>query len=260
MNQINAWYPFVNEALIDTFSSDTKPEIMGESVELLRKNLSVNSLNFWFYLSDLRNQKREAIKKLTQLIYDTGQKSIPHKLRQIAIQALNKLKVKPGEYYLSQKRKAEYLKKQKRNYEKTGQKIVYKSSNIPPPFDSFFEVKVFLKIHEKGYIVLPQYMDESTMGRRIDLVIMDAKSNDRKLAVECDGDFHIEKNKKKEDFEREQALKEWEFWRITESEFYNDSISEENRNEYNNINEQSLSSLWEMLKEMNINPVEQVER
>ena len=52
----------------------------------------------------------------------------------------------------------------------------------PAPFDSWFEVDVFLAIASRGYRVAPQY---EVAGYRIDMVVEGA--GDR-LAVECDGD------------------------------------------------------------------------
>jgi len=52
----------------------------------------------------------------------------------------------------------------------------------PDPFDSWFEVDVFLKIVDRGYRVIPQY---EIAGKWIDLLV---EGMDGRMAVECDGD------------------------------------------------------------------------
>ncbi|MEV7010525.1 histone-like nucleoid-structuring protein Lsr2 [Streptosporangium sp. NPDC051022] len=88
-----------------------------------------------------------------------------------------------------------------------------------PEFDSLFEQRVFLRIRERGYHVVPQV---EVNGRRIDLVVSGAQG---RLAVECDGDFwHGTPEQREADLDRERELKRagWRFWRIRESEFYFD--------------------------------------
>ncbi|WP_229690769.1 AAA domain-containing protein [Sphaerisporangium melleum] len=85
-----------------------------------------------------------------------------------------------------------------------------------PDFDSLFEQRVFLRIRERGYHVIPQF---EVNGRRIDLVVSGAKG---RLAVECDGDFwHGTPEQRDQDLDRERELKRagWRFWRVRESEF-----------------------------------------
>lgn len=86
-----------------------------------------------------------------------------------------------------------------------------------PAFDSLFEQRVFLKIRERGYHVVPQV---EINGRRIDLVVSGAKG---RIAVECDGDYwHGTPEQREADLDRERELKRagWRFWRVRESEFY----------------------------------------
>lgn len=52
----------------------------------------------------------------------------------------------------------------------------------PPPFDSWFEVEVFIRLAQAGYRVLPQY---ELAGYRVDLLVEGMRG---RIAVECDGD------------------------------------------------------------------------
>jgi len=105
------------------------------------------------------------------------------------------------------------------------------------PFESLFEQRVYMKIIEKGYKVIPQF---ETYGRRIDLVIQGKKE---RLAVECDGDHWHGPEKHEEDISRQRDLERcgWVFWRIRESSFYKDQVS-------------SLYNLWKMLEDRGIMP------
>lgn len=89
----------------------------------------------------------------------------------------------------------------------------------PPPFDSWFEVDVALELLRRRYRLRPQY---EVLGRpryRIDIVI---EGFEGRLAVECDGDYHLEPEQIEKDLERQRQLEraDWEFVRIPESEFY----------------------------------------
>ena len=109
------------------------------------------------------------------------------------------------------------------------------------PFDSLFEQRVYMKIIEKGYKVIPQF---ETYGRRIDLVI---QGKNERLAVECDGDHWHGPEKHEEDIIRQRDLERcgWVFWRIRESSFY--------RGE-----DESLLNLWKILEERGITPINEI--
>ncbi len=85
--------------------------------------------------------------------------------------------------------------------------------NAPEPFDSWFEVDVFLVLVDQGYDVIPQF---EVAGRRIDLVVNDA------VAVECDGDAFHGIDEYDQDMARQRMLERcgWPFVRIRGSEFY----------------------------------------
>ena len=105
----------------------------------------------------------------------------------------------------------------------------------PPPFESWFEVDIALKIASKDFRVIPQY---PVGGKRIDLVIEGKKT---RLAVECDGDHWHGAEKYEDDIARQRVLERcgWHFHRISECEYYANP-------------EQTLKRLWEELEYMEI--------
>ena len=109
---------------------------------------------------------------------------------------------------------------------------------VPAPFDSWFEVDVFLEIVRRGYRVLPQY---ELAGYRIDLLI---EGLDGRLAVECDGDVWHGADRYEEDTARQRILERCglQFWRVRGSAFY--------RNE-----EKSLQDLWQTLDRLGVDNV-----
>jgi very-short-patch-repair endonuclease len=106
---------------------------------------------------------------------------------------------------------------------------------LVPPFESLFEQRVFNRICDRGYTVVPQYRAQ---GYNIDMVIIGAKT---RLAIECDGDFWHGPAEYEADLARQRELERcgWEFFRIRESVFYADMAS-------------SLKKLWETLDELDI--------
>lgn len=107
----------------------------------------------------------------------------------------------------------------------------------PTPFDSWFEVDVYLRIADRGFRVIPQY---KAGRKRIDLVV----EGRTRLAIECDGDrFHTDENFD-EDMSRQRQLERanWLFWRVRGSAFYRDPDA-------------ALAPLWARLKELGIKPM-----
>lgn len=109
---------------------------------------------------------------------------------------------------------------------------------VPPPFDSWFEVDVCTEIARRGYRVEPQV---EVAGFRLDLVVV---GDERKLAVECDGDaWHGA-----EAFDRDQARQRklercgWTFFRVRGSAFYLDRKA-------------ALEPLWGALARHRIDPL-----
>ncbi|KOV87261.1 hypothetical protein ADL03_07310 [Nocardia sp. NRRL S-836] len=105
------------------------------------------------------------------------------------------------------------------------------------PFDSLFEQRVFNRLVDRGYSVVPQFPAESY---RIDLVVVGAKA---RLAVECDGDAWHGPDAYERDLARQRDLERcgWTFFRIRESEFYVDRPA-------------VLARLWDALHQLDIHP------
>lgn len=104
-----------------------------------------------------------------------------------------------------------------------------------PPFDSLFEQRVFNRLIDRGYTVVPQV---EALGYRIDMVVTGAKG---RLAIECDGDFWHGPGQYEADLARQRELERcgWEFFRIRESVFYADMPG-------------TLQALWDTLDELDI--------
>ncbi len=113
--------------------------------------------------------------------------------------------------------------------------------NQPDPFDSWFEVDVFLKITNRGYQVFPQYtVNPYDRTYRIDMVVIGMAGM---LAVECDGDFWHGPAQYDSDMARQRELERcgWEFFRVRGGAFYRDQDT-------------ALDSLWGLLKQREIFP------
>jgi very-short-patch-repair endonuclease len=108
----------------------------------------------------------------------------------------------------------------------------------PRPFDSWFEVDVYLRIIERGYMARVQY---PAGEYRIDIVIEGVT----RLAVECDGDKWHGPERFEDDFRRQRQLERvgWQFWRIGGSDFYRSPA-------------ESLVGLWARLDDLGIQPVD----
>lgn len=107
----------------------------------------------------------------------------------------------------------------------------------PSPFESWFEVDVFLKIAERRYRVIPQL---EVARYRIDLVVEGMQG---RVAVECDGDNWHGAQRHEEDMARQRILERcgWTFWRVRGSAFYRDHHA-------------ALEGLWNTLETLRIHP------
>ncbi|AWT37374.1 hypothetical protein DM785_16810 (plasmid) [Deinococcus actinosclerus] len=107
----------------------------------------------------------------------------------------------------------------------------------PAPFDSWFEVDVYLQLVDRGYRVIPQY---ELNGYRIDLVVEGLRG---RLAVECDGDHWHGPERYRADLARQQTLERagMEFWRVRGSTFTRDPDA-------------ALSDLWTTLDRRGVYP------
>ena len=85
--------------------------------------------------------------------------------------------------------------------------------------ESIFEREVLKRLVLAGYRVTPQWR---VGAYRIDLVV---EANDKRLAVECDGDRYHPLEKLAEDMERQSILERmgWVFSRVRGSEFFRDT-------------------------------------
>jgi very-short-patch-repair endonuclease len=85
--------------------------------------------------------------------------------------------------------------------------------------ESVFEREVLKRLVRAGYRVAPQWR---VGAYRIDLVV---EANDKRMAVECDGDHYHPLDKLGEDMERQAVLERmgWIFSRIRGSEFFRDA-------------------------------------
>lgn len=167
------------------------------------------------------------------------------------------------EYYKFQSLKAKELVDKMEVYRSEKLRLTYTSTKkyVPPPFESWFEVDVFLEIHKKGYIVLPQYAVDFSKGDiNFDFVIM-SENKKTHLALECDGNCHI--YRKQKDRRRDERVKSkgWLLWRITHSKkeahilksvpFYSHYPNWHGRI----VNKKVLQILWKKLDELDIKPV-----
>lgn len=119
---------------------------------------------------------------------------------------------------------------------------VNRSTAKPPePFDSWFEVDVFLDISNRGYRVIPQY---ELAGYRIDLLV---DGFEGRLAVECDGDEWHGSDRYEADMGRQRKLERcgMHFSRIRGSTYYLDP-------------EAALEELWEELARRGVHPSAQL--
>ena len=91
--------------------------------------------------------------------------------------------------------------------------------------ESEFEKRVMKYLIEKGYKVVPQW---EVGSYRIDMVVVD---NDKKIALECDGEKWHGEDKLEADMNRQSILERlgWRFIRIRGSEFFRDEESAMNK-------------------------------
>ena len=116
-----------------------------------------------------------------------------------------------------------------------------KAGRQPPPFDSWFEVDVFLRIVDRGYRVIPQYeVNPFDRTFRIDMVV---EGMHGKLAVECDGDQWHGPDRYEHDMGRQRELERasWRFWRVRGGAFYYEPDS-------------AMETLWDTLRDNGIYP------
>ena len=107
--------------------------------------------------------------------------------------------------------------------------------NQPEPFDSWFELDVFLLIVGRGYRVIPQY---KSGGYFIDLMVQGIEGC---VAVECDGETWHGPEQYDADVARQRKLERCglPFWRVTESSFRRNPTK-------------AMEGLWERLADLKV--------
>ena len=112
--------------------------------------------------------------------------------------------------------------------------------NQPKPFDSWFEVDVYLEIVNRGYRAIPQF---ECAGKYIDIVVEDESGS--QLAVECDGDEFHGTDQYDADMQRKRLLERvgWKFHNIRECKFKASQA-------------ETLNNLWKELEYRGIKPIE----
>lgn len=100
-----------------------------------------------------------------------------------------------------------------------GQAKIVRSDDLLDHCDSGFERDVGRRLLDLGYRITPQY---PISGYRIDFVIEGA--DDRRLAVELDGDQYHGPDRWREDIARQRSLERlgWKFWRCWGSQWLAD--------------------------------------
>ncbi len=120
-----------------------------------------------------------------------------------------------------------------------------RKGNQPSPFDSWFEVDVFLDIASKGYRVIPQYcVNPFERSYRIDMVVEGLKG---RLAVECYGDEWHGAAQYDHDMARQHELERcgWRFWIVRGGAYYRKK-------------EKAMESLWSELEHALIFPADTI--
>ena len=107
----------------------------------------------------------------------------------------------------------------------------------PSPFESWFELDVYLALMDRGFFVQPQV---EVACYRIDLVV---EGSAARLAVECDGDHWHGPEQYAADMARQRQLERagWTFARVREAAFYADR-------------ENAIAAVIEACKDLEITP------
>lgn len=108
----------------------------------------------------------------------------------------------------------------------------------PAPFESWFELDVFLSLVARGYRVIPQY---EVASARIDLMVEGLRS---RLAVECNGEYWHGPDRWEQDQVRQRRLERagLHFFTVWESAFRRNA-------------DESLEPLWHALERLRIQPL-----
>lgn len=273
IGQMKTIYPFLIDALIEAIAFDEKDEVKKQALNSLRESLEKIYLGKWVYfLSGFRYKERKKANVINYILAPLyGGYDNRNEHRRIILDFLEgrERDIQPKKYLSVQDKKAEELEEELKRYKEKNIKTIRKGSNNnePPPFGSWFEVEVFLELHKKGYIVLPQFPvqkgNASDSFYYIDLVVLDSKNPKKRLAIECDGPPHNEREQQEEDKEKQKFLesKGWTVQRIKHSEETTPSLpylsfySSYSTRKGGKINTETLDRLLEELERNQIKPV-----
>ena len=109
------------------------------------------------------------------------------------------------------------IRKRLLDYAKNPKSFAIKQKEIEQKADSIFEVRVANKLISEGYNIVPQYQ---VGAYTLDIVVI---CQNRKVAIECDGErYHSGKEKILEDMQRQAILERigWRFIRIRGSQYF----------------------------------------
>ena len=270
IGQMKTIYPFLIDALIEAIAFSSEDKVKKQALNSLRDSLE--KIGWAYFLSGFIYEERKKENVINSIVaplykdYDNR-----NEYRSIILDFLERKKrnIQPKEYRSVQDKKAEELEAELKRYKEKNIKTIRKSSknNEPPPFDSWFEVEVFLELHKNGYIVLPQFPfqkgNASDSFYYIDLVVLDSQNPKNRLAIECDGPPHNEREQQEEDKEKQRFLesKGWTVQRIKHSEETTPSLpypsfySSYSTRTGGKINAETLDRLLEELERNQIKPV-----
>ncbi|HTV39313.1 MAG TPA: AAA domain-containing protein [Candidatus Sulfotelmatobacter sp.] len=112
-----------------------------------------------------------------------------------------------------------------------------KPNQLPNKTESVFERRVQAILTAANYVVLPRFQVGS---HRVDLAVV---GGGRRLAVECDGERHLEPGQLQEDMERQAVLERlgWQFVRVRGSIFLRDE-------------ERAMEPVFRRIEELGITP------
>ena len=256
--------------LIEIIFFDSDFEVRNEAIKGLKHFMGSQKFDF---LRKSEKNRNVIIKKLADNLYSADQSF--RKSAQIAFSELYRDKRLPREYYHIQDLKAKFLEMKIKDYDTKGIRLSYYNPNsepknkVPPPFENWFEVEVFLEIHKRGYIVIPQApvaSKKSGESYLADLMIISSEkvkneSKAKRLVVECEDHYH--NNELEKDSRQNQTfdLPGQSLYRVKHSDERTPLLpSSSFYSSYSNwkeriINPRALDGLWEELNRQGIKPV-----
>ena len=226
------------------FNENEEMSIRIAAIDALGEILSHNQERRFLDIGPLRFSRNDYRKK-TVFRMAEGLISPESDIRKATASALKKIKLK--EWTLIQQLKVQEL------YQQQWETEIRTSYNHPEPFGSWYEVDIFLAIHQKGYFIVPDFevsagteLSNSSwnLPYRIDFVVFG--SDGRKLAIEYDGaKWHVTEEAMQKDMGIQEDLESfgWEVFRISEKDF-------------KVFPEDALEGLWSKLNEIQIHPME----